>query len=221
MLRRNGFHAEVPDLTEVVGQRGPYYAALAAAAAAAVDDGADPVVVIAHSAAGALLPAVAEAVGDRTRGAVFVDAILPQPGRSWFDTAPPELAAQLRGLSDDGLLPPWQDWLRSGVACGTGGRPGPAATLCRRDSAAAARLLRGARAAGRIHGFGGVRVCAPRCALRPGGGQGRAARLAGDPSRLGSPAHGQRSGGGRRPYRAGDFPRPAQVMACWQGGACL
>ena len=110
-LRRNGFRAEVPDLTAVVGQRGPYYPALAAAAAAAVDDGADPVVVVAHSAAGALLPAVAEAVGDRTRGAVFVDAILPQPGRSWFDTAPPELAAQLRGLSDDGLLPPWQDWL--------------------------------------------------------------------------------------------------------------
>jgi pimeloyl-ACP methyl ester carboxylesterase len=110
-LRRNGFRAEVPDLTDVVAARGPYYPALAAAAAAAVDDGADPVVVVGHSAAGALLPAVAEAVGDRTRGAVFVDAILPQPGRSWFDTAPPELAAHLRGLSDDGLLPPWHEWL--------------------------------------------------------------------------------------------------------------
>jgi hypothetical protein len=110
-LRRNGFRAEVPDLTDVVAARGPYYPALAAAAAAAVDDGADPVVVVGHSAAGALLPAVAEAVGDRTQGAVFVDAILPQPGRSWFDTAPPELAAHLRGLSDDGLLPPWHEWL--------------------------------------------------------------------------------------------------------------
>jgi pimeloyl-ACP methyl ester carboxylesterase len=113
-LRRHGFRAEVPDLTDVVATRGPYYPALAAAAAAAVDDGADPVVVVGHSAAGALLPAVAEAVGDRTQGAVFVDAILPQPGRSWFDTAPPELAAQLRGLSDDGLLPPWHEWLPPG-----------------------------------------------------------------------------------------------------------
>ena len=102
-LRRNGFRAEIPDLTRVVAPGGPYYPALAAA----VDDLADPVVVVGHSAAGALLPAIAEAVGDRTRGAVFVDAMLPQPGRSWFDTAPPGLEAQLRGIADRGLLPPW------------------------------------------------------------------------------------------------------------------
>ena len=113
-LRRNGFRAEVPDLTDVVAAPGPYYPALAAAAAAAVDGGADPVVLVGHSAAGALLPAIAEAVGDRTRGAVFVDAILPQPGRSWFDTAPAELAAHMRGLADDGLLPPWDEWLPPG-----------------------------------------------------------------------------------------------------------
>ena len=75
----------------------------------------DPVVVVGHSAAGALLPAIAEAVGGRTSGAVFVDAMLQQPGRSWFDTAPPGLAAQLRGLADHGLLPPWHEWFPPGV----------------------------------------------------------------------------------------------------------
>ena len=115
VLQDRGFRCRVPDLTGVVSAGGPYYPVLARAAAAAVDDTTDPVVVVGHSAAGALLPAVAEAVGDRTRAAVFVDAIPPQPGRSWFDTAPPDQAAQLRGLADRGLLPPWHQWFPPGV----------------------------------------------------------------------------------------------------------
>jgi hypothetical protein len=113
-MRRKGFHTAVADLTGAVATE-PFYPVLAAAAAAAVDDGTDAVVVIGHSAAGALLPAVAAAVGQRTRAAVFVDAILPQPGRSWFDTAPPEQGAQLRALAVDGLLPPYHDWFPPGV----------------------------------------------------------------------------------------------------------
>jgi len=115
VLQENGFGCVVPDLTAVVTAGPPYYPKYAVAAAAAVDEGTDPVVVVGHSAAGALLPAIAEAVGDRTRGAVFVDAMLPQPGRSWFDTAPPGLAAQLRGLADHGLLPPWHEWFPPGA----------------------------------------------------------------------------------------------------------
>jgi pimeloyl-ACP methyl ester carboxylesterase len=115
MLRKNGFACVVPDLTAVSTTAQPYYPKYAIAAAAAVDDGTGPIVLVGHSAAGALLPAIAEAVGDRTRGAVFVDAMLPQPGRSWFDTAPPGLAAQLRGLADHGLLPPWHEWFPPGV----------------------------------------------------------------------------------------------------------
>jgi len=115
LLQQNGFECAVPDLTGVVAAGPPYYPALAAAAGAAVDDGIAPVVVIGHSAAGALLPAIAEAVGDRTRTAVFADAMLPQPGRSWFETAPPGLADELRGLAVDGLLPPWHEWFPPGV----------------------------------------------------------------------------------------------------------
>jgi pimeloyl-ACP methyl ester carboxylesterase len=110
ILQDKGFRCVVPDLTGVAASGPPYYPALAQAAAATVDCGTGPVVVIGHSAAGVLLPAIAEAIGDRVRGAVFVDATLPQPGRSWLDTAPPPLAAQLRGLAAGGLLPPWHEW---------------------------------------------------------------------------------------------------------------
>ena len=114
-LRKKGFGCVVPDLTAVATMDQPYYPKYATAAAASVDDETGQVVVIGHSAAGALLPAIAEAVGKRARGAVFVDAMLPQPGRSWFDTAPPGLEAQLRGLADEDLLPPWHEWFPPGA----------------------------------------------------------------------------------------------------------
>ena len=114
VLRQNGFSCFVPDLTGAATTAPPYYSKYASAAAAAVD-GSDHVVLVGHSAAGALLPAIAEVVGDRTKGAVFVDAMLPQPGRSWFDTAPPGLEAQLRGLAVDGMLPPYHEWFPPGA----------------------------------------------------------------------------------------------------------
>ena len=114
-LQQNGFCCVVPDLTSVTATGAPYYPALAAAAGAVVDDSADPVIMIAHSAAGALLPAIAECVGERTRCAVFVDAMLPQPGRSWFDTAPPGSEATLRRLAVDGFLPPYNEWFPPGA----------------------------------------------------------------------------------------------------------
>jgi pimeloyl-ACP methyl ester carboxylesterase len=118
VLREKGFGCVVPDLTTVATMCGPYYPKYAMAAAAAVDEETGPVVVVGHSAAGALLPAMADVVGERVRGAVFVDAMLPQPGRSWFDTAPHGLEAQLRGLADNGLLPPWHEWFPPGALAG-------------------------------------------------------------------------------------------------------
>jgi pimeloyl-ACP methyl ester carboxylesterase len=115
VLQEKGFGCIVPDLTGVATTDPPYYPKYAMAAAAAAGDTSDTVVLVGHSAAGALLPAIAEAVGDRTRGAVFVDAMLPQPGRSWFDTAASGMEAELRGLADDGVLPPWHEWLPPGA----------------------------------------------------------------------------------------------------------
>ena len=42
---------------------------------------------------------------------LFVDALLPHPGRSWVDGAPADLVTALRGMvGPDGLLPPWDTW---------------------------------------------------------------------------------------------------------------
>lgn len=72
-----------------------------------------PVVLIGHSGAGPLLPAFADALEDSVTGLVFVDAGLPTPGRSWRDTVPAALYAELRGMSREGQLPRWQRWFAS------------------------------------------------------------------------------------------------------------
>jgi hypothetical protein len=114
-LQSNGFRCELPDMTAMAGAGPPYHSKFAAVAAAAVKEAAGPVVLVGHSGAGPLLPAIADLVGDRARGAVFVDALLPHPGRSWFDTAPPSLRGQLLGIASDGVLPPWHQWFPPGV----------------------------------------------------------------------------------------------------------
>ena len=114
-LRRNGFRCEAPDMTRVAAAGPPYYPKFAEAAADALGSSGDPVVLVGHSAAGALLPAIADVVGDRTRSVVFVDALLPHPALSWFDTAPPALRGQLLGMVSHGLLPPWNEWFPPGV----------------------------------------------------------------------------------------------------------
>lgn len=69
-----------------------------------------PVVLIGHSGAGPLLPAFADSLEEGVAGLVFVDAGLPTPGRSWRDTVPTSLYAELRALSREGQLPRWQRW---------------------------------------------------------------------------------------------------------------
>jgi hypothetical protein len=67
-------------------------------------------ILIGHSGAGPLL-AAAGALAGQVRGYIFADAGLPVPGQSWMDTAPPELASQLRAMADEqGWLPPWPRW---------------------------------------------------------------------------------------------------------------
>lgn len=108
VLRRRGFRCAVPDLRDALTSGPPYYPKLAAAAARPVNDGSS-VVLIGHSAAGALLPAIADVVPGPVQ-AVFVDAQLPHPALSWFDTAPAPLREQLLDMADGGLLPPWHEW---------------------------------------------------------------------------------------------------------------
>ena len=46
---------------------------------------------------------------------MFVDAILPHPGATWFETAPVSLREQLGRLTTGGWLPPWDQWFPPGT----------------------------------------------------------------------------------------------------------
>jgi pimeloyl-ACP methyl ester carboxylesterase len=104
-----GYRVVTPDLTAAVAGPPPYQPAIASAVAAAVE-GPGPVVLVGHSGAGPLLPGIAARVGRRVGALIYVDSLLPYPGRSWADTAPRALLTRLRDLERDGLLPPWHEW---------------------------------------------------------------------------------------------------------------
>jgi hypothetical protein len=107
-LSSTGFDPAVVDLTGTIPAGPPYSGKQAEVIACGAAD--QPAVLVGHSGAGPLLPAAGMIIG-RVRGYVFVDAGLPTPGRSWMETAPPDLAGQLRGMADDrGWLPPWPQW---------------------------------------------------------------------------------------------------------------
>ncbi|HEX6677004.1 MAG TPA: alpha/beta hydrolase [Actinomycetes bacterium] len=113
-LQALGYHVVVPSLHGAVGTSQPYYRGLARRAGQVIDEHpmalAEPVALVGHSGAGALLPAITEATGAQVEAAVFVDAILPHPRASWFDTAPAALGAALRDAASGGWLPPWDQW---------------------------------------------------------------------------------------------------------------
>ena len=92
------------------GVAGPDWYAGATARIAAHLVGEQRIVVVAHSGAGAFLPGLVDALGDRLIGPILADAVMPYPGRCWFDTAAPELCERVRGLESDGVLPPWDTW---------------------------------------------------------------------------------------------------------------
>jgi hypothetical protein len=68
-----------------------------------------PIVLAGHSGAGSQLPALAYQLGGVER-AIYVDALLPHPGRSWAQTVPAEFVARLESQAVDGLLPAWPEW---------------------------------------------------------------------------------------------------------------
>ena len=115
-LAAHGFVTEAPAWPKLSSVSEGYYATLAQAMAATIDGaGIDPVVLVAHSGAGPLVPELAKHLRSPVAGAVFLDAILPHPNRSWFDNAPPETRDALRAGAQMGQLPPWDDWWPPGA----------------------------------------------------------------------------------------------------------
>jgi hypothetical protein len=106
-LRARGYVVAIPDLTGTVAKAPPYWPQQVETVANIVGDRSS--VLVGHSGAGALLAAVGNVL-DHARGYVFVDAGLPAPNMSWLQTAPADLAAQLRDMAQDGWLPPWSEW---------------------------------------------------------------------------------------------------------------
>src|SRR5580658_5963210 len=103
-----GYGVGVPDLTGTVAAGPPYCPRQAEVIARSAS--AQPAILIGHSGAGPLLAAAGAILG-QVRGYIFIDAGLPAPGRSWMETVPPALAAQVREMADaQGWLPPWPQW---------------------------------------------------------------------------------------------------------------
>jgi hypothetical protein len=101
-----GWICLVPSLTDAadIGQH-------ITAAAATVPDGS---VLVAHSGAGPLVPAIAAHAGRRVAGSVFVDARLPATHGSTA-LAEPTMIEFLSGIAVDGTVPPWSTWWGEGA----------------------------------------------------------------------------------------------------------
>ncbi len=73
-------------------------------------------VMVAHSGPGALAASVRRTAANRRRQrTIFLDAILPHPGQSWFDTVPSALAHRIIISAADGRAPPWPQRLPAGT----------------------------------------------------------------------------------------------------------
>ena len=104
-----GIWALAPSLPAWGELKAPYYPALAAGVAEQVEQ-MHPVVLVVHSGAGSLAASIVAAANGGVSQVIFVDAILPHPGRTWFETASPVLGESLRTKAADGQVPAWDQW---------------------------------------------------------------------------------------------------------------
>jgi len=108
-LERRGQEAIVPHVTDAGRDETCFWRRHAACVAAAAGEGG-PVVVAGHSATGAILPAIVDALGRPVATLIFVDAQLPPPdGSSRAEVASPTLKGLLDELPPDGTYPRWTD----------------------------------------------------------------------------------------------------------------
>lgn len=115
LLEARGCAVDVTAWPRMSHIRSPLYAGLADALAMTLGGLEAPQILVAHSGAGALIPEVAKRFFAPVAGVIYVDAILPHPGRAWFDTAPEPLRTQLRAGAPLGELPKWDEWWPPGA----------------------------------------------------------------------------------------------------------
>lgn len=68
-----------------------------------------PWIAVLHSSAGGFAPSLA-AAARRLTGLIFVDSILPHLGKSAVVNAPEAQIQQLRALTTEGFIAPWNTW---------------------------------------------------------------------------------------------------------------
>jgi pimeloyl-ACP methyl ester carboxylesterase len=108
-LEGGGREALIPSLSGVADAPAPRWRHSVKAVRGALARIARPVVLVAHSGAGPLLPSIANAASAEVAALLFVDASVP-PASGEAPLAPPEFLDQLRALSTEGMLPPWSSW---------------------------------------------------------------------------------------------------------------
>jgi pimeloyl-ACP methyl ester carboxylesterase len=101
--------AIVPSLLGIATAPLPRWRSCVEAAAKATEGLENPVILVAHSGSGPLLPAIGAGVPAAVAAMIFVDAALPALGPT-TELAPPETLARLRDRAVDGLLPRWSTW---------------------------------------------------------------------------------------------------------------
>lgn len=109
-LIRGGFPTAVPALISPAGSRAPFWEqhALAVSASLGAYPKSQPAILVGHSGAGPLLPAIRQKMDHPISGYIFADAGLPENGKSRLDLFnSPQAVDQFRQAAQDGQIPAW------------------------------------------------------------------------------------------------------------------
>ena len=109
VLSDRGVPVLLPELRDDPASRRPFWQqqAESAAQALAARASAQPLILVGHSGAGALLPAIRQALGRRVAGYIFVDAGLPVDGQTRLVTFGDQEASFREFLLGGGRFPNW------------------------------------------------------------------------------------------------------------------
>src|SRR5437016_1197009 len=107
-LSARGIATVLPELRDEAAGRGPFWQQQAASAALALNAASEAApILVGHSGAGALLPAIRQALGRPVAGYVFVDAGVPVDGQSRLATFGDQEASFREFLAGGGRFPNW------------------------------------------------------------------------------------------------------------------
>lgn len=111
-IRRRGLVVVVPTLQTDQESRVPFWKQHAESVRHALKNIPTnrAIILVAHSGAGMLLPAIRQVTGRRVAAYLFVDAMIPENMKSRLDLfGSPDAAMRFRENAKNGRLPPWSD----------------------------------------------------------------------------------------------------------------